>query len=423
MRPLALLCGVLVSTVTGHIQMSKPYPIRSPLNPNVAPSIRDYSYTSPLSASGVDFPCKGYAQDPFGSVTDYTAGERYSMTLAGTATHGGGSCQISLSYDGGETFRVIKSILGQCPNAMAYTFQIPDDAPQGPALLAWTWFNKVGNREMYMDCAQVTVRRGAAVTDDEQQAPPNSPAPIPWADRPTIFVANINAESQCTTVEGEEVNFPQPGPEVEGSLSGRGYECAAASPFAAVGDDQLQPHISSSSTLAVLESRSSSRSMHGGSSLTSTAAGTDYTVAQTFGVSIVNHLNSDLHTWSVAETSGPEILIPAGGGSYFEKWRTRDDGGGISIKMALEASQNNILQFEYTLLSSIVYWDVSFIDMNRDSDFIARGIQVSTNDPHCPGLRCSPGDQDCSSVYLEPDDDQAVRGCLMQTNLTLSIGG
>lgn len=34
------------------------------------------------------------------------------MSLQGTAIHNGGSCQISLSYDNGKTFRVIKSFIG-----------------------------------------------------------------------------------------------------------------------------------------------------------------------------------------------------------------------------------------------------------------------------------------------------------------------
>ena len=68
------------------------------------------------------------------------------ISLAGSATHGGGSCQFSLSYDGGSTWAVIHSIIGGCPLNSAYTFPVPNNIPSGNALFAWTWFNKVGNR-------------------------------------------------------------------------------------------------------------------------------------------------------------------------------------------------------------------------------------------------------------------------------------
>lgn len=73
------------------------------------------------------------------------------IAIAGGAPHNGGSCQASLSEDGGKTFRVIKSYEGNCPVAgTEYTFNVPMDAKDGTALFAWTWFNKVGNREMYV---------------------------------------------------------------------------------------------------------------------------------------------------------------------------------------------------------------------------------------------------------------------------------
>ncbi|KAF9882598.1 hypothetical protein FE257_006092 [Aspergillus nanangensis] len=150
---------------------------------------------------GLDFPCKSYGRDPFVAVANYTARQKYPLTLAGTATHRGGSCQVSLSYNYGESFRVIKSIVGRCPESLQYTFHIPEDAPHGPALLTWTWFNKIGNREMYMNCAQVSI-----------QGPPANAKP-------------------GTTIEGEEVNFPMPSDDIDGSVQGVGYQCNAPTAF------------------------------------------------------------------------------------------------------------------------------------------------------------------------------------------------
>ena len=150
MKSTFALCAFLAATVSAHMQMSSPYPIRSPLNPNGDESKKDYSYTSPLDASGSNFPCKGYQTDAFVSVATYTAGSEYGMSLSGSATHGGGSCQLSLSYDGGETFQAFQSWMGGCPDhgQLTMDFTMPADAPSGQAILAWTWINHSAETSM-----------------------------------------------------------------------------------------------------------------------------------------------------------------------------------------------------------------------------------------------------------------------------------
>ncbi|KAL4999163.1 hypothetical protein BDV10DRAFT_200795 [Aspergillus recurvatus] len=261
MKNSLLTASLLASSAYGHIQMSKPYPIRSPLN-QAASGEKDYSYTNPLSTSGSDYPCKGYADDPFNSVATYSPGSTYDLELSGSAVHGGGSCQIALSYDKGETFQVIHSMLGGCPIAKSYEFTIPADAPSGEALLAWSWFNKVGNREMYMNCAQVTVGSGARqegfTAVSQNQA---------FSSLPPLFIANVNGPGQCTTIEGEEVNFPMPGPSVEGSLSGTGYKCSGSAPFLGTSNS---PNSGSDSSTSTSTSTSSTSLTH--ASVTSSTA-------------------------------------------------------------------------------------------------------------------------------------------------------
>ncbi|KAL6236822.1 hypothetical protein BDW75DRAFT_103155 [Aspergillus navahoensis] len=242
MKNFLLTAAILASSAYGHIQMSKPYPIRSPLNPE-ASGEKDYSYTNPLSTSGSDYPCKGYADDPFNSVATYSQGSTYDLELSGSAVHGGGSCQIALSYDKGETFQVIHSILGGCPITESYEFTIPADAPSGEALLAWSWFNKVGNREMYMNCAQVTIGSGARQAGFTAVSKSQA-----FSSLPPLFIANINGPGQCTTIEGQEVNFPMPGPSVEGSLSGTGYKCSGSAPFLGTSNSPNSDSGSSSSS-------------------------------------------------------------------------------------------------------------------------------------------------------------------------------
>jgi hypothetical protein len=193
------------SAVNAHMALQWPYPYRASYNPNVAEANIDYSITSPLNADGSNFPCKGYQTDigtPAGkSVVTWDAGASYNFSVQGGATHGGGSCQIALSYDKGVSFKVIHSYVGSCPLSSGEQFQftLPEDAPSGDSMFAWVWYNEIGNREIYMDCASITINKGSG------SAPSTS-----YSDRPDLFVANLG--NGCTTVEGKEVQYPNPGP-------------------------------------------------------------------------------------------------------------------------------------------------------------------------------------------------------------------
>ena len=129
-----------------HMEVTYPPPFRSKYN-SFTTNI-DYDMTNPLSGSGSNFPCKGYhslwdtAQGR--SVATWTAGQTYNFTLAGSATHNGGSCQVSLSYDKGKTFRVIQSYIGNCPLVNTWKFTLPNDTPSGDVLWSWSWFNQIG---------------------------------------------------------------------------------------------------------------------------------------------------------------------------------------------------------------------------------------------------------------------------------------
>ncbi|KAK2736604.1 hypothetical protein FQN57_000721 [Myotisia sp. PD_48] len=200
MRSILFILGFLCAYAFGHIEMNKPYPLHSKFDPKNGPGNIDYSNTSPLRADGGNFPCKKYhVNAEWRSVATYAAGGSYSMSLAGSATHGGGSCQLSLSTDNGQSFKVILSMMGGCPLTSSYSFQIPTSVPSGKALFAWSWFNKIGNREMYMNCAQVEITGGA--TDLTA-----------WNALPDLFIANI--QKGCSIREGVEAVFANPGEKV-----------------------------------------------------------------------------------------------------------------------------------------------------------------------------------------------------------------
>ncbi|CAG8117944.1 unnamed protein product [Penicillium nalgiovense] len=270
MKGTLILSGLLATTVSAHIQMSKPYPIRSPLNKD-AKGQKDYSYTNPLSTSGSDYPCKGYADDDFEAVATWQPGSSQEIQLEGSAVHGGGSCQLALTYDKGKTFKVIQSMEGDCPIDKKYEFEVPSDAPSGDALFAWTWFNKVGNREMYMNCAMITIggsgnreaREAPKPMVDEKntkkehsnksnnQTPNKKPsshttnAKSSFDSLPDLFLANVDQAGKCVTIEGEPVHFPKPGPKLIGKAEGPGYKCSEHAPFLDSGSKSVSTTTSS----------------------------------------------------------------------------------------------------------------------------------------------------------------------------------
>ncbi|KAI6416498.1 hypothetical protein MCOR20_000969 [Pyricularia oryzae] len=209
----SLAFALAASVVNAHMEMSFPAPLRSKYNP--AATTKDSDMVSPLSSSGSNYPCKGYLSDlgtPGGKPSaSFSPGQKSNMTIMGGAAHNGGSCQASLSYDKGKTFKVIQSWIGECPvsGGSSFDFTIPSDAPAGDAVFAWTWNNKVGNPELYMNCAVVTI--GGAPKNRVRGMQPQARAAVPFAQRPAPFLSNIG--NGCKT-ENMVVDYPNPGPDV-----------------------------------------------------------------------------------------------------------------------------------------------------------------------------------------------------------------
>ncbi|KAL9076077.1 MAG: hypothetical protein Q9161_001124 [Pseudevernia consocians] len=165
-------------------------------------------------------------------------GAPQTLSFLGESVHGGGSCQISLTTDTPATksskWMVIHSIEGGCPakgvagnlgadnSASApdpdtYSYSIPTGIAPGAYTLAWTWFNKVGNREMYMNCASIKVtgrsnKRDTYLNETDLAIPELAGRDTP--SFPAMFVANIPT-SDCLTADSKDVQFPDPGTSVE----------------------------------------------------------------------------------------------------------------------------------------------------------------------------------------------------------------
>ncbi|KAG8669662.1 hypothetical protein FPOAC2_09002 [Fusarium poae] len=200
----AFTIATLASYASAHMLMANPKPYGGPNN-------------SPLKDDGSDFPCKGAVNDG-ASTNSYKAGSTQQLSFIGSAVHGGGSCQVSLTTDKNPTkdsvWKVIHSIEGGCPaknqagnypeNANAenpdkYDFKIPEELAAGDYVLAWTWFNHVGNREMYMNCAAVNIE-GQGGSEGYLDSLPD------------MFVANIG--NKCETLADTDLAFPNPGKSV-----------------------------------------------------------------------------------------------------------------------------------------------------------------------------------------------------------------
>jgi hypothetical protein len=111
---------------------------------------------APINA-GYSFPCKGFPKGP--SITTIT-GNTVNIQLEGSATHGGGHCQFGITTDD-SNFVVLSTVIRNCLiTGMSYSFELPNNFPETDITVFWTWVNAIGNREYYMDCADVTVKNG-----------------------------------------------------------------------------------------------------------------------------------------------------------------------------------------------------------------------------------------------------------------------
>ena len=210
----------LLGAAHGHMVINTPYPYNlhksSPL-----------LQVNPLGAD-FPFPCQGVST--IEETTSIKAGDSQLVKFTGGAQHGGGSCQFSLTYEypppkDKSKWKTIYTLIGGCPVSAAgnlppatpdqdgransaqcgndsgtecirqFNIPIPNDIPNGNATFAWTWFNKIGNRELYMNCAPVTISGGSSSTAF-------------FDSLPQMFVANIPGE--CTTNNGV-LNIPNPG--------------------------------------------------------------------------------------------------------------------------------------------------------------------------------------------------------------------
>ncbi|KAI5365320.1 hypothetical protein Slin15195_G048540 [Septoria linicola] len=225
--------AAVISTTRAHMFISSPKPITGT------------DSKSPLDPDGSQFPCQGGILPSAGGQSMNAGSEQtLAFDLGGgdnTAVHGGGSCQISITYETDPVkqkdptnWRVIYSIEGGCPTDASgnlesgkvvdctegstdtacvneFPFSVPKGVKDGHAIMAWTWFNNIGNREMYMNCMNVEFTGGDGSEMDSF---------------PGLFVANQQGVGECPTTERYNVKFPNPGKYVTTKTAGGAYSLA-----------------------------------------------------------------------------------------------------------------------------------------------------------------------------------------------------
>lgn len=147
----------LIQSCLAHISMSFPPSRYNQLSKYYSDSgLVNYNLRSPLTVPPdyFSFPCKGFPKGPSVAIFDSNT---ITVTLEGTATHGGGHCQLGVSYDD-NTFVVLRTVLNNCLlDSMTYSFDLPENISNQNLTVFWTWINRIGNREYYMECSDVTV--------------------------------------------------------------------------------------------------------------------------------------------------------------------------------------------------------------------------------------------------------------------------
>jgi hypothetical protein len=235
---MAVMATSFLAMANAHMYISEPEPM-------AGNAVKD-----PIDASGSNFPCHG-ATLPSTGGQSITAGGSFPLKLelgggANTAVHGGGSCQLSITYETDadkvkdpKNWHVIYSIEGGCPANTAanldsvggavacktsdegdcvhsWDIPMPKGVNPGNAVLAWTWQNTLGNREFYMGCSAVTIEGGSG---DEMNS------------LPAMFVANLAIEGgKCPTTASQDVLYPNPGQYVTTMSATNGKNWPKATP-------------------------------------------------------------------------------------------------------------------------------------------------------------------------------------------------
>ncbi|TKA28704.1 hypothetical protein B0A50_03032 [Salinomyces thailandicus] len=156
-----------------------------------------------------DYPCKQRSGVyDISSMNHVQVGKPNLLSFEGSASHGGGTCQLVITTDleptANTTFKLFQTYEGNCPvvsdgntGTDKFTWALPEGTPNGRLTFAWMWFNRIGNRELYMNCAPLDVTGGSDSSDF-------------YESLPNAYVVNMPTE-ECATVDSADAEIPFPG--------------------------------------------------------------------------------------------------------------------------------------------------------------------------------------------------------------------
>ncbi len=129
----------------------------------VKKNLVDYNIMAPLNTFGYTYPCKGF---PDGPAISTIKSNNLEINIEPKAPiHGGGHCQFGITYDD-KTFIVLKQVIRTCLlKDNKYNIILPS-LQNGKTTIFWTYINAIGNREYYMDCADVMIDIPNNITDN-----------------------------------------------------------------------------------------------------------------------------------------------------------------------------------------------------------------------------------------------------------------
>ncbi|KAI8318875.1 hypothetical protein GQ54DRAFT_320857 [Martensiomyces pterosporus] len=204
----------LATAVAAHMTFIKPCARFTPYGNNCpappSPLDWDYDMTSPIGSEGSQvMPLCRYTQTYNTPTETWTPGTSVTINFyqQDVTGHYGGHCEFSISYDGGSTFVVLKQVLQYCfyngpstsdvPQVFSYNVDLPANLPgSNHAVFAWTWVNASGNREYYMNCADIAINGPAGSLTGKQMTIANYGAGYPTIPE---FLGNYNTGLQYYT--------------------------------------------------------------------------------------------------------------------------------------------------------------------------------------------------------------------------------
>jgi hypothetical protein len=215
----AALTASLAGSVSGHLILQNPVPFGVDTLDNSP--LLDVAIGSATS----NFPCKQrQGVYDISTMNNMKVGDPQLLDFKGSASHGGGTCQLAISTDkqptANSTWKLIQVYQGDCPTSASgngetdkFTWSLPKETPNGQITFTWIWYNYEGNREIYMNCAPIMVTGGSDSLDG-------------YNSLPNAFIINLT-DQECGSPENVAVIIPTPG---QYFLKGKQTQASATGP-------------------------------------------------------------------------------------------------------------------------------------------------------------------------------------------------